>query len=712
MKPLLSRTTDVKTEEDFIRIDVPLVNITGNLGLDEISSHRRLDTDELFDLIYDVTPRPYYSRLSTPTTKSYETFTPLPTIQENVLSIIYNNSAVKSGKSWEFIEDLMESFNFTAASQIITENATNPFSKSDPSTLLTHTYSSIPTEYSVSTEHESGSLVNHKSFENVVQAAPDIAVLLNKYNVESLPKQKDNVTSHVRKKRYIKALEIENARPRNLTTLKSMTRTTEKVYRYSDMQDLAQLVELEDDEIQGRVALRYLRKYVGSALFNICDYNEPKARQVYLFNSSRIVIAISNFTMDRMTLVVTPASTLMSSVGRCPPAHLECQVAGTRVCIDATNECDGVPNCGAYDIYDEDRLRCGWSLGLQHNVCLAACTFLAVILTILYTIHYWLKRCVPRVSEAFFVYSDTSENTLYLDSIMRSPNDNTDDYSKLFYQANIFDDDEEFMKMNTKTSRCSRLKSFLLSCILFKKKTIAKECIDDPAAHEMLNMPSIPRKIYSFTEYELRDITPVIKDAMVQTGSSLEIRDTGNRNENYQTRTRNKASISSDLDQAFSDNSNELNILKLIRNLKISPKPSDESQSNLFVNKKEDYASHKIHVTEEEKELHSTLYEPSTSVAKKQKIQKTTVAEVHPIKPKPVLSKHLRFDEDITTIPSPGYEDDDSESHQSVVGVGSSRHLTTIEEVDEHVSSSNDFMRFWRSGKNKKSQKKSHLSLR
>lgn len=64
------------------------------------------------------------------------------------------------------------------------------------------------------------------------------------------------------------------------------------------------------------------------------------------------------------------------------------------------------------DIYDEDRLMCGGSAGLQHNVCLAAVTFLAVLLTILYTVHYWLKRCVPKVSDAFFIYTDAAENML------------------------------------------------------------------------------------------------------------------------------------------------------------------------------------------------------------------------------------------------------------------------------------------------------------
>lgn len=62
------------------------------------------------------------------------------------------------------------------------------------------------------------------------------------------------------------------------------------------------------------------------------------------------------------------------------------------------------------DIYDEDRLSCGAAAGLRHNVCLAAVTFLAVLLTVLYTIHYWLKRCIPKVSDAFFIYTDAAEN--------------------------------------------------------------------------------------------------------------------------------------------------------------------------------------------------------------------------------------------------------------------------------------------------------------
>lgn len=61
------------------------------------------------------------------------------------------------------------------------------------------------------------------------------------------------------------------------------------------------------------------------------------------------------------------------------------------------------------DIYDEDRLLCGYSV-LTSNVYLAAITFLAVLLTLVYAIHYWLKRYIPKVADAFFVYSDGVEN--------------------------------------------------------------------------------------------------------------------------------------------------------------------------------------------------------------------------------------------------------------------------------------------------------------
>lgn len=52
--------------------------------------------------------------------------------------------------------------------------------------------------------------------------------------------------------------------------------------------------------------------------------------------------------LERMTVVMTPARTLLTSESLCAAEHLECQVSGARVCIDSLCACDGVPNCGKY----------------------------------------------------------------------------------------------------------------------------------------------------------------------------------------------------------------------------------------------------------------------------------------------------------------------------------------------------------------------------
>lgn len=52
----------------------------------------------------------------------------------------------------------------------------------------------------------------------------------------------------MRKKRYVKSLDIEKSRPRNLTTQQYTTSETEKVNLF-DIQYLSRLVELQDDEV-------------------------------------------------------------------------------------------------------------------------------------------------------------------------------------------------------------------------------------------------------------------------------------------------------------------------------------------------------------------------------------------------------------------------------------------------------------------------------
>ncbi|XP_045489263.1 uncharacterized protein LOC123690191 [Pieris rapae] len=245
---------------------------------------------------------------------------------------------------------------------------------------------------------------------------------------------------------------------------------------------------------------------------------------------------------------------------------------------------------------------------------------------------------------------------------MRSPNDTTDDYSKMFYQANIFDDDE-ILKEND-TSLCRRIAAFFFGCL--RKKA---DNFSDEAFAEIEQLSHVPRKLYSFTELELRNIAPVIKDAGVQTGSSLEIsRETSVKQKtsasfkmsNEGTSEKQKKSILDSRTDPITQNTNrprrnsELNLLQLIRNLNIS----DSDSSN-----------------KTETEINNTVYEKPVEISYKTK------------------DKHLRFDEEIVTIP----RNDTPESSEHTID-------------DEKPGTSKEFKGFWRSGKKK--QKKSRLPLR
>ncbi|CAH0699070.1 unnamed protein product [Spodoptera exigua] len=157
-----------------------------------------------------------------------------------------------------------------------------------------------------------------------------------------------------RRKRYIHAIAINHVKPHHLPVQLDISTPTPPSDRISNAQEFQRFIELQDDEIHDRVVKRHLRHYVGPVLFNICDFNEPAARHIYMFNSSRLVLAISNFTLESMTVVITPARTLLSSDAHCPSANLECQVSGARVCIDSLSACDGVPNCGSYGKEEEE----------------------------------------------------------------------------------------------------------------------------------------------------------------------------------------------------------------------------------------------------------------------------------------------------------------------------------------------------------------------
>ncbi|XP_045760937.1 uncharacterized protein LOC123864496 [Maniola jurtina] len=570
-----------------------------------------------------------------------------------------------------------------------------------------------------------GTMVGHESWENIVQAAPVMAVVLNKSEMFSNKSRQGTekltkVDRRTKKKRHIYALEIEGSRPRNLTTQRSVTTEIGTHYLFSDIQDLAGLVELQDDEIAGRLALRYLRNYVGSVLFNICDFQEAKSRQVFLFNASRIVIAVNNFTMEGMTLVLTPAQSLVGSMSLCEPGYLECQIIGSRVCIDSMNACDTVPNCGSYDIYDEDRLKCGVTKGLQHNVYIAAFTFLAVILITLCTVHYWLKRCVPRVSDAFFLYTDAAENTLFLDSIMRSPNDVDESSYKCAYPGRFFDNDilnENGLKeADINENFCRRFMRKCCALLLCKKRRVEhSDYVDEVYSSAPLDQPNM----FSFAEYELRKFA--LREEGVQTGESLEMHFenyTKEKKDEYGCDMVKDSGNYSEVNYYQSDSDKYIDELKLIKLIK-ETRSSSQFDALPFEQREGKMARRHVIVTDDEKEIKSTLYErdSNTNIATK---NIRVECEVHPEKLKTHvdITKRLRFDEELTMIPSVKNDEeitiDTMESRRSIALGAKGRNnqdLDMITQMESEASSSRDFMRFWGTSKGKKGKKKKEKNL-
>ncbi|CAH2099964.1 unnamed protein product [Euphydryas editha] len=815
-----NQTEATDKEPDYIRMEVPLVNVSGNLQLVGQARHT-YNAEEIFDFIYDVTPRngveyetsimpllqfsirpqkiegydktqryelDYDVRKFTPdfrlTTKVfnrkmtskkkkwfnnrryynskkknnapyllkdtthnhqnskpyyiktllYRPFNTKFSVTNNISSDInsFNNESVTSKLSLDRESSFHEKESTiliiddqTTVKDILKNNNTHikeiNFYDNNSTKVQTEGNSFINnTPTSTTMPFETGTMVDHESWENIVQAAPVMAVVLNKTDIY-LNNNKTKMTNQVRqktvhikqrKKRHIQALLIENSRPRNLTTKRAVSTEIEQVYRLSDLHDLARLVELQDDEIVGRVALRYLRNYLGSALFNMCDMSEPKARHTFLFNASRIVIALNNFTLDRMLLVATPAQSVLSSMSRCPPGSLECQAVGSRVCIDSTNSCDGIPNCGSYDIYDEDRLLCGTSNDLQFNVYLATLTFLAVLLTILYIVHYWVRRCIPGVSEAFFIYTDGSENTLYLDTIMRSPMDTDDASCKFLFSGHFFEDDlYQDNQAGANGNMCKKLLRKCCAFLLFKRKRNVKLSVDIIDEYEY--KPEQLSKRFSFTELELRKYAPTTsKDQEIQTGESIEpIKNKDVKSElRYEKEPLRKT-------YTFNNYENYANELSLIKFAKETKSLSSQSVS-LSVDKTE--IKLKRHaIPNDEKEIRNTLYDDRSNRSPLifEAISKTS--EVCPERPKvKVETKCLRFEEEPTMIPLT--ENEESEADKNVarrsVLLGTSdknkQEFDMITETREASSAAKDFVRFWGVKGKKGKRKEKRFSIK
>ncbi|KAJ8734064.1 hypothetical protein PYW07_014615 [Mythimna separata] len=367
-----------------------------------------------------------------------------------------------------------------------------------------------------------------------------------------------------------------------------------------------------------------------------------------------------------MSVVMTPARTLLRADSRCAAEHLECQVLGARVCIDSLNACDGVANCGSYDVYDEDRLMCGASAGLQHNVCLAAFTFLAVLLTILYTIHYWLKRCVPKVSDAFFIYTDAAENVLYLDPIMRSPHD-MDDPKDIIRGAAM----NEYMECTEMPIQENRSSIFTRWTRRFrcKRKVKQSSITSDPIVEGGFSgqMEVRNQRYFSFAEVELRKMaTPFLVEAAVQTGSSLEMQFTDKRITkermtqfdsqsdivaHYEGKRRSTQISVLDVESIGKEPSDELSLLNFFKRAR---SVSMQMPSVPPVGKTE--AQHKQSRKTQEKEVQCFEYEHSHISSEIISVLET-IGEISDVKPEiELVRKRIRFEEQRSRLPS---DDDD-----------------------------------------------------
>ncbi|XP_073943521.1 uncharacterized protein [Choristoneura fumiferana] len=557
----------------------------------------------------------------------------------------------------------------------------------------------------MSTKSSFGSLVDHESWENVVQSAPVMAVLLNKHApIET--HNSSNVTSEAagidqkRRKRHIKSVPIEPARPHARSSNPTPARTLSS--QVADMQDFAQLVELPDDELSSHVALRYMRQYAGPVLFNICDTHESagyKMRHVILFNTSRIILALGNFSVSRMTVVLTSGQTLLSNEAACAQHNIECQIGGSRVCIDSTSACDGVPNCGAHDIYDEDRQQCGGAMGLQHNVVLAAVTFLAVLLTLLYIVHYWLKRCVPKVADAFFIYTDSAENVLYLDSIMRSPTD-VDNVSKFMYPPSFFEENINVYEKVKEKTFLERVSIALSKFNIFKERP--KSCeLTEVGDLQDLNKTGM-RKMYSFTEMEIRQmmIGSSKTDEEVQTTESLEI---------AFLKLINMYKNTAPAQAAEAKPQRQKNVLQRLELFSVESNIDEPGPSSRNVG-----PGYRQCTVEDERELHSTVYEPQAagnvlSAASKNK-------ETCPSEGTVNSKKCLRFEEQATFIVPESNQSTDADAqgqftarHSVVLGTGLNKfirkNINSLETIPQDPERTGTDFRSFFTGKKAKKKK-------
>ncbi|XP_063392637.1 uncharacterized protein LOC134678117 [Cydia fagiglandana] len=558
----------------------------------------------------------------------------------------------------------------------------------------------------------SGTLVDHESWENVVQSAPVMAGLLNKHGSELLKPQSKR---SVRRRRHISVIMVDDARPhRRLTT--SLPALQASAFNAINMHEFARLIELPDDQALIHLTVYYfmiralalslttpsisghyqqfnyikclmnnhvtikMNPKTSKQLFDMCSaYNGTKTRFMVLFNSSRVILSIENFTMAHVMVALTTARPLALLEPQCKQDLVECQVEGTRLCIDSTNACDGIPNCGSAYAYDEDRVLCG-VIDRQRSVYLAAATCLAVLITMLYITHYWLRICVPKVAEAFFVYYDSADNELYLDSIMRSPMDN--DRDQYMYNSALFDEENMLYSHNTRksTNIFQRAFSIFNKISLFKQRRPSNKLEEVHGAGRSLST-EVPRN-NSFTESELLSMMSDGRDQEVQTGESLEMA---------------YLKVLNSLKEKESDKRPTKQRLPSVHNVVLRDFLKAKLSSSLDTSLDSPGPSGRSAVLApspglEEKEIHSTLYDPGTSrTSKSEKIKSSGSGSKR--------GRKLRFNELATFIPRDDEEGDDPTETEEL-STGKRSHKKNDDNSSEHGVS--DFRNFFRKKKDHK----------
>ncbi|XP_041974019.1 uncharacterized protein LOC121729545 [Aricia agestis] len=530
-------------------------------------------------------------------------------------------------------------------------------------------------------------LVNRESWENIVKVAPALASWLSstqlpdRHHGAHLPKNYGK-----RSKKSFRPINIELAEPRHLDA--SIVDYVDNIQLNSifmmmnyNMRMLDNFEMTDDDMVTGRKLMQNLTSNKGELIVNICDLrHQGKTEWVKVLNTSGIIVAVNNFTLDHLRLIVTPGLPLFKPEEQCLGEQTECRINDTRVCISRTLACDSVPNCGSNSTNDEDRVHCGLRSGRgAMSVLAAALACLVLVVAAAYTLYHWVTRCVPNVAQAFFVYTDQSENTLLLHTVMRSPNDiDVEPDPSLSGQFSFVDLTSPDLENIKDENVCKRLLRNWWCCMYScnKIKKVSDKTIRNSKVIEQIEL----------TEKELKKIMPQ-KDEIIQTESSLEMKNIIF----YDT-----------VDEGHNDNvkaSKESDFMKYVNERAKTLRRSLGSENNLASISPEVLQS----ITEEE--LENTVYERKDKLPEQKRQPKTNKrtkpAEINPIES---IEKHLRFLENPTLIPDlpdqSDSQDIDYYNRPSVSGINS-RGPSNIE-----AKGSKEFSRnYWKLPIGKKSKK-------